>query len=171
MASNTKKRRYFFDMDGVLAVFNFDATEDDLLSEGYWINRPFHANMIRAVLFLINAGEEVYILSARLEKAKTALFEKNQWVSMLLPMISEDNRIFTLCGQDKISSVASFDPEKDVLIDDYSPNCRTWAEHGGKYVKVSKDAADAEAERQRHDNVIHPGMRPEEIVKIILEAK
>ena len=165
-----KKRRYFFDIDGVLAVFNFDATQEDLLKEGYWINRPFHANMVRAAVFLILAGEEVYILSARLENAKTALFEKNEWVDMILPMISEDNRIFTLCGQDKVASIPSFDPETDILIDDFGPNCMTWAEHGGRYVKVSVDSADADIERTRHRSVVHPGMRPEEIAKIILEA-
>lgn len=169
-----KKRRYFFDMDGVVAEYNFALPRFDMLyDEGYFLSRPPQNNIVDAVKEMISRGESVFILSAVLKDSEYALFEKHEWLDRFIPMIDCKHRIFTLCGEDKIASVPHFDPETDILIDDYGPNCRTWAgsdKSGGRYVKVSVDADDAEIERSRHDRVIHPEMCPEEIIKIILEA-
>ena len=162
------QRRYFVDMDGVIAVFNFNATHEDLLKEGYFAERPSQKSIIEAVKKLARTAD-VYILSAVLMDSEYALFEKHDWLDRELNIPCK-YRIFTICGEDKIASVPAFDPETDILIDDYGPNCKVWEENGGRYIKVSVDAEDAEYEQKKHAHVIHPEMTADEILKSIKEV-
>jgi len=162
------RKRFFFDMDGVLAVFNFKATQEDLRTDDYWISRPCHSNMILLAFLLILLGYDVFIITATLEDHPRAIKEKNGWLNILLPMISSNKRIFTVCGEDKIASVPEFNPETDILIDDYGVNCKTWEDAGGTYVKVSKNKQDAEKEEAKHRYVIHPEMNPYDAARILI---
>lgn len=158
------KRRLFVDLDGTLNEWNFNLPSPDALyEEGYFINRPPHENMIRAVRALIELGEDVYILSAVLSDSKYALFEKHDWLDKYLP-IDCKRRVFSICGEDKISAVPAFNPDTDILIDDYGENCRTWEAAGGLYVKVSTDESDAAKERDRHKYVVHPDLSAFDII-------
>lgn len=164
------RKRYFFDMDGVLAKYNFDLPSfDTLYEEGYFLNRPPQLNIIEAAKLLIDQKQEVFILSAVLKDSEYALFEKHEWLDQYLPLPCK-NRIFTLCGEDKISYVPAFDPKRDILIDDFGENCRTWEAQGGEYVKVSRDVSDGIYEANKHRFVIYPNMRPEDIVYVIKEV-
>lgn len=167
MKNRKREKRFFFDMDGVLAVFNFEATQEDLRTDNYWINRPYHFNMILLVFLLILLGYDVYIITATLEDHPKAITEKNGWLNILLPMISSDKRIFTICGDDKIASVPEFNPETDILVDDYGVNCLAWEKAGGTYVKVSVNKEDAEREAAKHRYVIHPDMSPYDAARIL----
>lgn len=152
------KKRFFIDMDGTLNEWNFTLPSyDTLYTEGYFAHRPPQHNIVAAVKQLVDHGEEVYILSAVLKDSKYALQEKHDWLDRYLP-VSYRNRIFTICGEDKISFVPAFDPTTDILVDDYGENCKSWAENGGVYVKVSVNEADADHEREKHKIVIHPDM-------------
>lgn len=158
-------------MDGVLAKYEFNLSSyDTLYEEGYFLNRPPQMNIIEAVKLLISQHEDVYILSAVLKDSEYALFEKHEWLDKHLPEVDCRHRIFTLCGEDKISYVPAFDPARDVLVDDFGENCLTWVNSGGSYVKVSKDISDAVYEADRHRFVIYPNMPPEDIVFVIKEV-
>lgn len=164
---NRKNRRFFFDIDGVLAVFNFEASQEDLRTDEYWIKRPYHYNMILLVFLLFLLGYDVYIITATLRDHPKAITEKNSWLDKLLPMIPQEKRIFTICGEDKIASVPSFNPDTDILIDDFGVNCKAWSEAGGTYVKVSKSEEDAKEEAKKHAYVIHPYMNPCDAAEIL----
>lgn len=152
-------------MDGVLAEYNFDLPSFDMLyEEFYFLSRPPQQNIVEAVKQLINQGEEVFVLSAVLKDSQFALFEKHDWLDRYLPEVNCKHRIFTICGEDKLSYVPHFDPEVDVLVDDYSENCMVWAKAKGTYVKVSRNEDDASYEAHKHAVVIHPDMTPENII-------
>lgn len=166
----SEHKRYFVDMDGVLTKYQFDLpSHDTLYEEGYFLKRPMQENVVDAVCQLLAAGEDVFILSAVLNDSKYAFSEKHEWLNSHLN-IECRRRVFTICGEDKINYVPGFDPERDVLIDDYGPNTEVWKNAGGKYVKVSVDAEDAAYESTRHDYVIHPDMSPYDIIKTIKEV-
>jgi len=165
-----KKRRYFIDMDGVLAVYNFNLKSlDELYEEGYFFTRPPHQNIVDAVQYLINEGSDVYILSAVLKDSEFALAEKHEWLDKFMRVPCKQ-RIFTICGEDKISFVPAFNPSTDVLIDDYGENAKVWSTHGGTYIKVSRDADDASYESSKHQHVIHPELSVSEIIRKIKEV-
>ena len=162
------KKRYFVDMDGVLAKYEFNLPSYDMLyEEGYFLNRPMQPNIVDAVCQLLAADEDVYVLSAVLKDSEYALFEKHEWLDRHMNIACR-RRLFTICGEDKINFVPAFNPETDILVDDYGPNCKIWADHGGRYVKVSVDAKDAEYEKTRHDHVINPDMPAQKILNQIL---
>ena len=162
------KKRYFIDMDGVLAEYNFDLPYFEMLYEkDYFLTRPPQTNFVTAVKDMIADGDEVFILSAVLKESEYALFEKHDWLDKYLPEVNCKHRIFTLCGEDKISYVPHFDPDNDVLVDDFGENCKVWSRAGGTYVKVSRDVQDAIYESGKHRNVIFPNMSPADIVYAI----
>ena len=166
-----RNKRYFVDMDGVLAKYEFNLPSyDTLYEEGYFLNRPPQENIVDAVRLMISYNYEVFILSAVLNDSEFALFEKHDWLDRYLPEVNCKHRIFTICGEDKISGVPHFDPNYDVLVDDFSGNTKLWKESGGTYVKVSRDTEDAIYECGKHRNVISPQMSPVDIVYTILHA-
>lgn len=123
-----EKQRYFFDMDGTLAVFRKLSTFEDLLQPGYFRKLPPMDRVIRAVKLLMQRENvEVFILSSYLTESNTALKEKNLWLDKYLPEIDQNHRIFVPCGQCKKDYVPNPSP-KDRLVDDYGLNLNAW--HG-----------------------------------------
>lgn len=127
--------RYFVDMDGTLAVYPQE--------EGRWWERPgIFAEMepqekvIEAVKRIMEAGHEVYTLSAYNREFPGTVDEKNYWLDKYLPELSYDNRIYTLVGDKKTDYVPGGVTENDVLLDDYNENLEAWAEAGGIGVKL-----------------------------------
>lgn len=165
------KTRFFFDMDGVLAEFNFDLPSLDALYEkDYFLKRPPQQNIVDAARQMIAAGDEVFILSAVLKDSEYALFEKHDWLDEHLPEANCKHRIFTICGEDKISYVPHFNPKTDILVDDFGENCLVWRRAGGTFVKVSRNEEDGAYESEKHTHVIHPAMPAEDIVKAIRQS-
>lgn len=165
------KKRYFFDMDGVLAKYEFNLPSyETLYEEGYFLNRPMQENIVEAAAQMLAAGENVFILSAVLMDSAYAFEEKHKWLDKILP-IECKRRIFTICGEDKIGFIPGFDKDRDILIDDFGGNTQVWKDAGGKYVKVSVDKADAEHEMTKHQHVIYPEMPAYKIIEVIKGVK
>ena len=127
--------RYFVDMDGTLAVYPIE--------EGKWWEEPGvfaemepQEKVIKAIQKLIDAGQDVYILSAYHKQFPFVVEEKNYWLDKYLPEIDDEHRIFTHVGTDKTEYIPGGLQENDVLLDDYNPNLVAWAERGGIGIKL-----------------------------------
>ena len=173
-----RKKRLFWDTDGVLAKYNFDISPEKgnmhLLKMGhYFRERPPQKNLVDTVHYIYIYKSDVFEqfnISAVLPDAKHAWEDKHFWDDLIIPEIDKTHRIFMLCGEDKIEYVPGFDPSTDILIDDFGENTHKWAEKGGTYIKVSVDSADADYESTRHKYVIHPEMSVEELLAVIEKA-
>lgn len=172
-----RKKRILWDIDGTLAKWNFGISPElgnmhELGIGHYFLNRPPQENLVSAVhyIFIYRREYVQYIITAVILTLKDAWTDKHGWCDRETPEIDREHRIFMPYSEDKIKYVPDFDPDTDILVDDHGPNCRTWAEHGGTYIKVSFDAEDAAYEATRHRYVIHPGMTVEEIVAVIDKA-
>lgn len=131
------------DMDGVLAKFNENLQAEELLFEkGYFLNLEPQRNVVRALynVCFLDWDEDISIrpriLSAFLTESKYALDEKKAWLKREVPALSK-NYIFCECGQSKSNFIKSTElANRDILIDDYGANCKSWMEAGGVYIKV-----------------------------------
>lgn len=165
------------DMDGVLAKFNENLQAEELLFEkGYFLNLEPQRNVVRALynVCFLDWDEDISIrpriLSAFLTESKYALDEKKAWLKREVPALSK-NYTFCECGQSKSNFIASAElANRDILIDDYGANCKSWMEAGGVYIKVSRNRKDASLERTRHKFVFSPDMSPAEIANVIKKA-
>lgn len=165
------------DMDGVLAKFNENLQAEKLLFEkGYFLNLEPQRNVVRALydVCFLDWDEDISIrpriLSAFLTESKYALDEKKAWLKREAPALSK-NCTFCECGQSKSNFIKSAElANKDILIDDYGVNCKSWMEAGGVYIKVSRNRKDARQERTRHEFVFSPDMSPTEIANVIKKA-
>lgn len=132
-----EKRRVFFDMDGVLAVFHKDATLEQLYAPGYFRNlEPIHT-VVEAVLHLAKDPDlEVCTLSAAFNK--TCINDKDAWLDEIIgDQIPKENRFFCIYGENKGKTIHMRDT--DVLIDDLSDNLRDFENEGGKAIKLYTD--------------------------------
>jgi hypothetical protein len=127
--------RYFVDMDGTLAVYPTDR-ECWWEEPGVFRTLEPQDKVIKAVKKLINAGHEVYTLSAYHKEVTETVDEKNDWLDQYLPEIDYDHRIFTHVGTEKTEYIPYGLQEDDVLLDDYNPNLVNWAEKGGIGIKL-----------------------------------
>lgn len=165
-------KRLFIDIDGTLAEFNKEAKMEDMYGKNYFLNLRSQDKIIKAVKIvtairrLLNI--EVYVISSYLTGSIFSLAEKNQWLDKNIPEIRE--RIFLPCGDKKHLHVPSFNPDTDILIDDYGCNCHEWKNAGGRYIKVSTDQSDLLKERLKHDVCISPDMSTLQIVISIMKA-
>lgn len=127
--------RIFFDMDGTLAVY-------PSTTEPWWEVKDIFkylapiATSIKAAKRLIEAGYEVYILSAYNANFPQTMRDKDYWLDKYLPEVDADHRIYTLVGQSKAEAVPGGIQSDDILIDDYNKNLETWADAGGIGVKL-----------------------------------
>lgn len=126
--------RYFIDMDGTLARWDY-VSDETLHSPGYFANLQPQTNVIAAVRRLAERGD-VYILSAYLKTSDYALADKNVWVDKYLPFVSAEHRIFVPYSEEKYAHVPGGVKPDDVLLDDYTPNLLGWEAHSGKGVKL-----------------------------------
>lgn len=120
--------RLFVDMDGTLAEFKPVDTLETLYEEGYFLNLPPLENVVNSIkeMMRLYPEKEVYIMSAVLSDSPFALKEKNAWLDHYLPEIDQEHRIFTPCGEDKLSYVPGGAKETDYLLDDYTKNLTRW---------------------------------------------
>lgn len=120
---------YYFDMDGVLANFHKDfvfAKRAQQACNRQWIANlePFVEN-VALVASLIEAGENVYILTAAANEA--AKQGKIDWLAKYLPMITLEKFICIVGSGKKIDHIR----EDGMLIDDdYKKNLRAWEKAG-----------------------------------------
>jgi len=131
-------KRFFFDMDGVLARFYEHAgCHEKFLDEGFFFGLRPYESMIHALRLLHRRSDiRVYVLSSVPNEA--AASEKSGWLTVQLP----DETIgcfFPRNGTNKAEYIKSFFPnfsKDDILFDDYSTNLVEWEEAGGTGVKV-----------------------------------
>ena len=122
------KKRIFCDMDGTLAVFNLNASLEDLFTAGYFRRLSSMPQMVAAARELASYPNfEFYVLSHYLNEQ--ALEDKNRWLDEHLT-ISASNRIFVPYGESKCSYIPNGYRTDDVLLDDFSPNLHRWNDHG-----------------------------------------
>ena len=125
-------------MDGCVAVWNTAIqNEEELLERGYFLKRPAQKNLVQAVK---NIGRQigyknVYILSAFLPAAPSARLEKRLWLACHgLGRIPKKNVLFVPCGADKTSVIREMGSEC-FLLDDHTPNLKSWEAAGGTPIK------------------------------------
>ena len=121
------KPQYYVDMDGVLAVWNQNASEEETHEPGYFLNREVELSAVAFVRLLANkASGKVSILSSVYEDDHSAE-EKNIWLNRA--GLADLPRIFVPYGRDKHEFINTEDT-LPVLIDDYSKNLRAWEDEG-----------------------------------------
>lgn len=116
-----KKPRIYFDMDGTLAVFNKNATMEEVFTPGYFRNLAPISEMVDFARELIEAGYDVNILSGA---CFTAIQEKIEWLQEFMPFVSPEKYTFVPVDADKSEFIP--DAEHSVLIDDYNKNLDEW---------------------------------------------
>lgn len=135
-------KKFFIDMDGVVAVWHSQATMKELTRKGYFETLEPIIWMIRVAFKLyIRNDSEVYILTKYLKKAPAAKEEKDAWLDEFMPFIDTNHRLFVPYDHDKVSCVRtrlgieSLTPDH-ILLDDYSANLLEWQTAGGTSIKV-----------------------------------
>lgn len=125
------KRRFFFDADGVLFQFDKTKTFEEVCAPGYFKTVTPVPVMLEVFRMLELMGEDVYILTKAFDDGhsredKLFSFRQN------LPGISNDRILFVSYSESKSDAVRALS-KQDILIDDFTPNCKEW---GGTAVKL-----------------------------------
>lgn len=117
---------FYIDMDGVLAIWNQQASEEDTHQKGYFIAREAERSAITLVRLLVKKGFKVKILSAVYEDDHSAE-EKRLWLTK--EGLGDIEAIFVPYGEDKYKYING-EEHFPVLIDDYTKNLLAWEAHG-----------------------------------------
>lgn len=121
-------RRFFIDMDGVLARWE-DASLEEMTSPGFFRSRKVDENVCAMVKHLLEKQEteriEVYILSSYLLPISKE--EKIQWNNEHT-QIPEERQIYVPYGESKATALECVGGirEGDVLLDDFTKNLNEW---------------------------------------------
>ncbi len=121
--------RIYVDMDGVLAKWNENASEEETHKKGYFISREAELSALSLVRLLKDAGMDVNILSS-VYQDNHSVEEKKEWLDM--NGLKDIPRTFVPYGEAKRDYVERGD---NILIDDYSRNLRQWEEEGYTAIK------------------------------------
>ena len=125
------KKRLFVDMDGVLCIFNKEASIEELTSAGYFSNLLPQESVKDAITLLLDEDNvEIFILSSVFQDDHSAN-EKADWLNSYgLEAIDESHRLFAPYGTSKSSYLEETVGLKkdDFLLDDFSKNLHEW--HG-----------------------------------------
>lgn len=125
---NLKPVNIFVDMDGVLAVYHPD-TEKHMYNKGFFLNRPSHEHMVKAVRSLIvNSEYNVFILSSIINSLYCKK-EKELWLEERVPELDRRNAFFVPYGMPKsdfITQYLNLEGYTNILLDDYSKNLNKW---------------------------------------------
>lgn len=132
----TKNRKaiIYFDMDGVLAKWNENASVEETQVPGYFIAREPEQNVIRLVKFLKSLGLDVRILSA---VYPNGFAEKEKKVWLKRNDLGDIPAVFVPYGADKYAYIdkSVLSDGMAILIDDFKKNLLEWRGHGGIAVK------------------------------------
>lgn len=129
-----RKAIVYFDMDGVLAKWNENASVEETQVPGYFIAREPEQNVIRLVRFLKDHGLDVRILSA-VYPNEFAEKEKKEWLEK--NGLGNIPAVFVPYGADKYSYIdqSVLSDGAAILIDDFKKNLEEWKRHGGIAIK------------------------------------
>jgi 5'(3')-deoxyribonucleotidase len=127
-------KKYYFDMDGVLADFDGqpNALGRFIKEVGFFLLlKPTQvAEALQELLKDNQVRENVYILSS--SPNQQADYDKLFWIYDHLPLLKHENIIFVRGGDKK----KAYAEANAVLIDDYSENLLQWEEAGGVGIKL-----------------------------------
>lgn len=117
-------KKYYVDMDGVLAKWDVNASIEETFQRGYFLNREPDYDAIKCVKNLITAKCDVTILSHAYQNGY-AESEKIQWLNKY--GLGNLKRIFVPYGVPKLNYVM-LNPDTTInyLIDDFTKNLREW---------------------------------------------
>lgn len=155
-----KRQRIFFDLDGVLAVWQ-NAPLEEVAKPGYFSALPEQKNVVKAFR-LMEACPDVglYILSSVFADGHSE-DDKRSWVSAHLNLPKEQ-QIYCPYGQEKamaLEKTGGVNPS-DVLVDDFSRNLRSWP---GISVKLYNGINGTKGTWDGYS--IHASMKPEILAK------
>lgn len=119
----------WFDMDGVLAKWNMDASIEDTHTPGYFLEREPESGAVELIKSLAKEGSPVGIRSAAYKEG-TARQDKEAWLKK--QGLSTIPLVFTEYGGSK---TAGLNGTNHVLIDDFSANLHDWEKSGYTGVK------------------------------------
>ncbi len=121
-----EKQRIFFDLDGVLAVWQ-NVPPEHVSRKGYFSDVPVQENVAAAFRLLERLPDiELYTLSCVLQDNHSES-DKKTWVAKHLNL-PEKRQLYCPCGSRKenaLEQIGGIRPS-DVLIDDYTANLRCW---------------------------------------------
>lgn len=121
-----EKQRIFFDLDGVLAVWQ-DVPQECVTQKGYFSSIPVQENVVAAFRLLKQLPDiDLYTLSCVFQDNHSES-DKKTWVARHLGL-PEEKQLYCPCGSRKESAlerIGGIRPS-DVLIDDYTANLRCW---------------------------------------------
>lgn len=116
-------RKVFFDMDGVLNVWEVGTHIDVVAAPGYMKRREPIRSMVEASRLLSEKGYEVWVASAVLPY-EHSIPDKKYWLEQYCPWIPDGRQIFIPYGTEK-SKILQKNVDissGDVFLDDYTQN-------------------------------------------------
>lgn len=134
---NKRIPRVFFDMDGVLNVWEANTHMDIVTAPGYMRTRKPIESMVKASKMLSKAGFEVWIASAVLPY-EHSIPDKKFWIREHCPWFTENRQVFIPYGTDKAKSLRDLVDYGDVFLDDYTANLRDLQNAFGKQMECVK---------------------------------
>lgn len=159
-----EKQRIFFDLDGVLAVWQ-DVPKERVSQKGYFSDIPVQENVAVAFRLLEQLPDiELYTLSCVLQDSHSES-DKRAWVARYLNL-PEKRQLYCPCESRKekaLEKIGGIRPS-DVLIDDYTENLRCWS---GIPIKLYNGINGKNGTWKGIS--VHFAMRPETIAKQIYE--
>ena len=143
---------YWFDEDGVLAIYEPHAYKGDnpmylRRGEHYFAGLVPDTRMIDVTRILqerMSKQDSMYVLttvSPLGEMFTEQVKDKKEWLRIRAPHIDVDTNFFPAVSDKRdmaamlMGSTARRLSKKDVLIDDFNRNLQLWEEHGGTAIK------------------------------------
>lgn len=154
-------KNYFFDMDGVLTVYErsiFEECDPDvpwyraLRGQHYFTTCIPQQSFVDLVRHLLLQGEDnVWVITSIGTRAedeedfKEHCADKRAWCKKYIPELTDEQLLFCRAGKQPKAMIAKqvlqktkLD-EKDILFDDFNPNLNVWRENGGCAIKVKNN--------------------------------
>ena len=128
---NYRRIIFYIDMDGVLAMWEENVSEEETHEKGHFLNKEAEESAVGLVRMLKDAGEDVRIMSSVYRDDHSGM-DKHMWLNEA--GLQDIPRIFVPYGDDKHAYIED-DDALAVLIDDYGKNLRAWEADGNLAIK------------------------------------
>ena len=176
-------RTFWFDMDGVMAIYNREAYkgDDPIFSKlGYHYFRTVQPDMtiVRLIQCLSQRGDcTVYVLT-KVSPAYDIMIEqlkdKAEWLARYFPFIGESHFYYTTGDKGILANNVLLKYsnrticKSDILIDDFNQNLESWIKSGGSSVKYLNGLNSSDS----FDGLkLLKGMGTEDAIKILFRSQ